>query len=230
MKSNWMLFPHVDPAPEERRSMFRRTVEKVLGLRPWQCLTSAILTEALRDKRKRNSLRECYNEIIAQGARRYHNRISMSLYSGPKDQHPRETWDYFWLQHCQLFGWFDRGLPGMPHIIPEGRFNVKTVGWIGTGDADLRVNKVREKWQDTFEPLKDNVSTLLLPHHGSKWNFHQDLLQFPNLDLCIASSSHPSQYDHPSGEVVGKIQGSEKVFRHVTQNTNSALIEKMRLV
>ena len=69
----WLLLPHVDPAPKERLSSFRSAMRTAIGLQPRQRLTSAILAEALRDEEKRDRLRECYDEIISRGARRYHN-------------------------------------------------------------------------------------------------------------------------------------------------------------
>ena len=41
------------------------------------------------------------------------------------------------------------------------------VGWIGAGDATLGVQKVRAAWQRSFQPFREQISTLLLPHHGS---------------------------------------------------------------
>lgn len=228
---DWLLLPHVDPAPKERRSAFRSAMRTVLGLQPYQRLTSAILTEALRERKKRDSLRECYDEIITGGARRYHNRISMSLYSGPMDSKPEQTWKY-WVQNYQFSRWSDMewlpwGLEFHPLLCSHRK---NAVGWLGTGDAALSMKEVRKRWQEAYQPLEDQISTLLLPHHGSRRNFHRRLLQFPNLKLCIASANNPSQYSHPSGEVVATIQEHGKTFCHVSQHIHSGFIEKMSLV
>lgn len=230
MIPGWLLLPHVDPAPKERLSSFRSAMRIAIGLQPRQRLTSAILAEALRDVKKRDRLRECYDEIIARGARRYHNRVSMSLYSGPMDKF-RQTWEY-WIQTYPFFRWSDMGWPSWEPEPSPLLWGHKTdaVGWLGTGDAALRMKKVRKRWQETYQSLEDQISTLLLPHHGSRHNFHWELLQFPNLKLCVASAGNPSQYNHPNGEVVATIQEHEKIFCHVSQHLHSGFIEKMFLV
>ena len=77
---NWTLVPHVDPAPVERRDRFGSEMRRTLGLSQGQRVTSGRLADAMRDRSERERLRECYNEIIPHGARRMHNRVSMSLY------------------------------------------------------------------------------------------------------------------------------------------------------
>ena len=217
MTSDWLLLPHVDPAPKERLSTFSNAMRIALGLQPGQCLTSAILAEALRDREKRKALRECYDEIIAGD----HNRISMSLYSGPTK--PKQTWRYWGRNHP--FFWFPWELE-----FPSLGNKMDAVGWLGTGDAALGMKKVRANWQNTYQSLDNQISTLLLPHHGSHLNFHRELLQFPNLKLCVASASNSSQYGHPSGKVVATIRGNGKNFYHVSQNICSGFMEMMSLV
>ena len=219
LKSDWLLLPHVDPAPKERRSVFKKRMRNVLGLQSKQRLTSVVLKEAFRDKEKRKAMRGCYDAIIAN-----HNRVSMSLYSGPHQFNEGKKWEYC-LQNSL---WRYEGLHWPIRTHPFFPSQQSAVGWLGTGDADLQRNKVRENWQDTFEPLKDHVSTLLLPHHGSKKNFHSQLLQFPNLELCVASARYRSRH-HPSPDVIGIIEKSGKIMHHVSQKTNSRLVETMRL-
>ena len=220
MIPDWLLLPHVDPVPKGL-STFSSAMRTALGLQPCQCLTSVILAEALRDREKRKALRACYDEIIAGGARHHHNRISMSLYSGPI--RPKQTWRY-WGKNYPFFCF--------PWELEPPPFGEKTdsVGWLGAGDAELGMKKVRESWQDTYQSLDNQISTLLLPHHGSHLNFHEELLKFPKLELCVASASNPSQYSHPSREVVATIWEYEKKFRHVSQHIDSGVMEMMSLV
>ena len=231
MIPDWLLLPHVDPAPKERLSAFRSAMRTAISLQPRQRLTSAILAEALRDGEKRKALRECYDEIIAGGAHRYHNRISMSLYSGPIGSQSEKVWKYS-VQNYQFFRWFDmEWLPWELEFHPLlWQYETKAVGWLGTGDAALNMKEVRKKWQAAYKSLENQISTLLLPHHGSRRNFHWELLQFPKLKLCVASASNPSQYSHPNGEVVATIQEHGKTFCQVSQHLHSGFIEKMSLV
>lgn len=223
----WLLYPHVDPAPKERRSAFRNAIRGTLGLQPYQRLTSPILSAALRNVEKRNRLRECYDEIISGGAQRNHNRVSMSLYSGPCGS---SLWDY-WTRSFQAPQGVGIGLSKAFEVSPIHLCHHRrsAVGWLGTGDAVLSRETARRSWQEAYRPQKDQISTLLLPHHGSRRSFHGEVLQFPSLELCVASASYPSQYDHPNGEVVGSVQGSGKVFWHVTQYAPTGLVEEMTL-
>ena len=79
----WVLVPHVDPAPQIRRSAFYREVRQVLGLAPYQRLRADRLAAAIRDREERRLLRNCYEQIISGGSGNLHNRVSLSLYSGP---------------------------------------------------------------------------------------------------------------------------------------------------
>lgn len=224
---HWLLQPHVDPAPKERRHAFLRAVRTALGLQSRQRLTFRRISAALRDLRGRNSLRACYDEIIAGGARRNHNRVSMSLYSGPRNG--ESEWDYS-ARAYPLDAWFDAEEYWGQFGRSANLFQRKAVGWLGTGDAALNRKEVRTRWQEAYEPVRDDISTLLLPHHGSRHNFSCELLQFPNLELCVASGRHPSRYGHPSGEVVSTIQRSGRTLCHVTQSEYSGLAEEMILV
>ena len=51
----WVLVPHVDPAPQIRRSAFYREVRQVLGLAPYQRLRADRLAAAIRDREERRS-------------------------------------------------------------------------------------------------------------------------------------------------------------------------------
>ena len=142
----WLLLPHVDPAPVERRAAFRVAMRATLGLQPRQRLTSRRLSQALQDGKRREALRECYDEIIAGGARRNHNRVSMSLYSGPESWSANQTWKY-WVQSCdlvrQFFRWSDMAwVPWELEFRPLlWRAETSSIGWIASGDAALKMRK-----------------------------------------------------------------------------------------
>ena len=89
---NWTLVPYVDPAPRERLDRFEAKMRRTLGLSAEQPVTSARLADAMRERSKRERLRECYDEIVPRGARRMHNRVSMSLYSGPVEFEEAQEW------------------------------------------------------------------------------------------------------------------------------------------
>ena len=163
---NWTLVPHVDPAPRERLDRFKAELRKTLGWSAEEPVTFARVADAMREKSKRERLRECYDEIVPRGARRMHNRVSMSLYSGPVGFEEAQEW-----RHRVLYG-PDWRTGDLIELLPEPFWSCEegAVGWIGTGDATLSVKKVRTAWKGTYRPYEDYVATLLLPHHGSKHN------------------------------------------------------------
>ena len=230
----WLLLPHVDPAPVERRAAFRVAMRATLGLQPRQRLTSRRLSQALQDGKRREALRECYDEIIAGGARRNHNRVSMSLYSGPESWSANQTWKY-WVQSCdlvrQFFRWSDMAwVPWELEFRPLlWRAETSSIGWIASGDAALKMKSVRKRWQETYGSVENQICTLLLPHHGSIRSFHRELLNFPNLELCVASAGNPSAHRHPIEAVVDMIRERGRRFCHVSQHIHSGLWEKMSL-
>ena len=230
---NWTLVPHVDPAPRERLDRFKAELRKTLGLSPEEPVTLARVADAMREKSKRERLRECYDEIVPRGARRMHNRVSMSLYSGPVGFEPvgfepvgfEEAQEW---RHRVLYG-PDWRTGDLIELLPEPFWSCEegAVGWIGTGDATLSVKKVRTAWKGTYRPYEDYVATLLLPHHGSKHNFHRDVLDFPYLEICAASADRRSRYRHPSESVRLEVANRRKAFFHVSQNPETALFEEI---
>ncbi len=222
---NWTLVPHVDPTQTKFLQNFNSKVRIILGLKRRESLNTAKLLDAVRDNKKRKCLRECYDQIIRNGAKHMHNRVSMSLYSGPMKPEEDQEWKYV--------SWYKLSLNmGMP-LAKHQRFMYHkkngSVGWIGTGDAMLQVKKVRNAWKGTYTPYQDFVFTLLLPHHGSKHNFDPEVLEFPNLELCAVSAGDPSRYCHPSPSVELEISNQKKIFCHVSQFPQSALYEEIFL-
>lgn len=87
---NWVLVPHVDPVARDKLARFHKEVAKTLGLQDIGQLTTERLIKALQDKDKLENgkrkqgecsqLRKCYEGCFG----RNHNRVSMSVYSGPR--------------------------------------------------------------------------------------------------------------------------------------------------
>ena len=214
--TGWALVPYVHPARPARMADFKKRLRLALKLRSRQKMTSKILIDALRQPCTRKKLRQCYDGIIAGGSCRLHNRTSLSLYSGPITQ----------VNGAVKVRWGGHG--GLPVIYPPWwvyELPSDRVGWLGTGDADLNTNVVRDEWQRAFQSVRSHVSTLLLPHHGSCRNFHPDLLDFPSLQVCVASAGRPSRYLHPSQETIDLVNKRKKIFVHVSQRVESQFDE-----
>lgn len=197
---------------------------RVLCLPRGKPIAASRLAAALRSDSDRKRVRNCYEKILAGGSRRRHNHVSMSQYSGPSEGSRGLLWEYSTV-----------GCPGAcaPRTVQARRnpyFPCKeqAVGWIGTGDAELRTTRVREAWRRRHSPFEEQVSTLLLPHHGSTGSFHPELLEFQNLVLCVASAGAPSRYKHPGHSIVDEILNQGIVFCHVSQRARSGVQEEIR--
>ena len=203
----WVLVPHVDPATNVKRHAFYREVRRVLGLPPRRRLKADRLAGALRDVGERRRLRQCYEQIISGGSGRRHNRVSMSLYSGPAQSAEDVRW-WRYAAMAQSEHWPVWRLPTVPpdYLASEQ----SAVGWIGTGDASLNLPKVRTAWKRSFDPFDHHIATLLLPHHGSRRSFDASLLDWPYLTLAPpyatastrVSTFSPSPRHRPRGAVL----------------------------
>ena len=221
---DWILVPHVDPTPIRRLTEFRKALKKACGLRPRQWLTATRMADALRTRSKRLKLRNCYEKIISGGSRHNHNRVSMSLYSGPPSVvGSKQAPFYSVIRRTANWSIYSRS------ISPDWFWSLKVEapGWIGTGDATLKNTDVRTAWRKTFDRFRHEIGTLLLPHHGSERNFHHELLDFPDLKLCVASAGDPSPYNHPSVVVVDKVVKNGKHFHCTSANPLSGLREEI---
>jgi hypothetical protein len=205
---DWVLIPYVYPAPQEDRPSFMNELRRVLGVAPGGAVTAKIRSDALRAKASRHRIKKCYDQLFPDGATHMHNRLSMSLYSGPTGAGQGREW---WL--CRKHPWH--------------RFSYDTaVGWLGTGDATLKVKKVRDDFRRFFRNVEQQVGSLVLPHHGSAESFHSSLLQMPALRYCIACSDDPNRgYRHPSPSVVAAVYKASKQLDHVSGRHGSALTE-----
>lgn len=208
----WILVPFVPAVDAGRLANFRDAIRAALGLAASDPITAAKVLEKLKDKDGRADLRDCYQEILAGGAGANHNKISMSLYSGPaRSNHDftRRT-SFFW----------DR-----PHFW-HGTAETRLPGWIGTGDAKLKSRRRRTEWASFYRSLVPMVGTFVLPHHGSQANWHRALLDVIDANLFVAAADEPDEgYEHPSAAVMLDISEAKRGLAIVTKRPRTRLTE-----
>ena len=219
----WILVPHVDPAPASHKKAFISEIRAALKLRRRERITSTRLADALRSPTEIRNLRSCYERIVPGGSRSSHNNVSMSLYSGPAGGKNEPSWLYGIVAHSAPWPRWWIGASELPLSPAAGG----AVGWIATGDAALSDESVRKAWLGTYRPFSQYLSTMLLPHHGSRHNFHQELLDFPNLRICLASAGARSRYRHPDRSVIGEILNQGKVLCHVSERIHTGIQEEI---
>lgn len=210
---NWLLLPYVPrvESPEAQKSFeieFSKVVCDFLNLPADTPIASNQVMEVLATKNGRKLLRQPYDNVYPKGGGDNHNRISMSLYSGPfekLDDHLYETVsglnrhksaDHFWV------AWW-----------------VDSAGWMGTGDAKLSVSKVRSEWVVFYQEYLDYIGSILLPHHGSRRNFDRSLLDHVPAKVWIAAADEVTRgYGHPHASVRAAIGAKGRHLVHVTSD------------
>lgn len=209
---NWILKPHVPRVSDGRVRKFERMLINALDLPLNSSIDLGKIKMLLKTLDGRKKLRGCYESILTDGSGKKHNAVSMSLYSGPAN--PDGAWE--------IETRFERSQV----------MNTKThaPGWIGTGDAKLKSKKPRANWTSYYQGELRLTQTLLLPHHGSKANFHKDLLAWP-IRICIAAADERDEgYRHPSPEVVEEIDDARLVLIHVTRRVETRFRETIQIL
>ena len=212
----WVWVPHVTPQDETKLKEFKKAVIAKFGLPQSPSIDSEWLRNAMTDDSELRALRKCYTDTF-QGT---HNRVSMSLYSGPKSWSPERHsyYDYrVYPPRCDCFCMYPN----------------PSIGWIGAGDAELRPDTplavtIVKAWQETYKPYRQCVHTLLLPHHGSSKNCDARLLEFVCPIRCVVSAADSSQYGHPGVDVVQTAIQSGANLYHVSEKPSTMFCEVIR--
>ncbi len=216
---DWELVPHVDPPPPGARlDEFERDVRSVMELGDRQRITVNRLLEALKCPSRTAGLKRCYRHLYPGGGTARHNRASMSLYSGPSADSGSD-WDYQGTDEDVLE---ERTM----QIMKDGGWT--RVGWIGTGDSELKVGHIRQEWENTYRPYRDLIFTFVLPHHGSDRNFDPGLLEFTAAPVFVASARDGSA-SHPGAMVGQTLDQGDRILHRVTQIPASVFREELRL-
>jgi hypothetical protein len=109
-----------------------------------------------------------------------------------------------------------------PHIYRHYMHgNTTSLGQFLTGDAELKQKRILKEFQKHYNQVFDKVFLFQLAHHGSKKNWHHDLLYLlKNCNLWIASAGINSKYNHPSWSVIHDILNTHR-FPIIVNENNS---------
>lgn len=92
----------------------------------------------------------------------------------------------------------------------------ETIGWLGTGDLDIKAKIWVDRFLDHYAAEKDRTRVLQIPHHGSIHNWHVDALTMnPRSCVVSASPSNPT-WIHPDPTIVAQVAATGARLRHVT--------------
>ena len=179
--ANWVFLPHVQTPSAARQAAF-----DTLLATSFPGLSSQQIATSIWSKANRAKLRACYDKLWKD-----HNLVSLSLYAGPLIEPP------FFRTELQL----GHGFWSQQAWSRSGSSASSSWGWISTGDADLSGVRRRDAFKRTYARYIPHVSVLLAPHHGSRHNWHDDILTgMTGLRIGLAAAG-PNSYGHPHREV-----------------------------
>lgn len=145
------------------------------------------------------AIKEAYRTVIASSKNL--NITSLILYSGPvKENETTTTFYAYWrgnISTKQPFSNYTLNLS----------LNSNACGWIGCGDAPIgQKYQYLVEFTRTFSRFKRMTSTFAPPHHGSKYDWHNDLLtdfgpSREGAPICVFSANS-LQFRHPSTKAI----------------------------
>ena len=151
-----------------------------------------------------------FNQILKPGQKR--NAHSMIVYSGAnnlKDWGCRVLYNNF----C-----------GHKYCIHRCYYHEIATGCIYFGDFDLNIQGALKNISSKYNMVKDNISIMQVPHHGSIHNFNSNIFStFSRLSILFISAGEQNKYRHPSSTVMKNILKTGHHLRLVTENKSSML-------
>lgn len=93
--------------------------------------------------------------------------------------------------------------------------------------GDITIDSsVMDGLRDGLKSLCANVSTIQVPHHGSRRSYSSVLFTpLSNVLYCVISFGKNNSYRHPSGYVVNDMLRFNKYVKYVTEDKDSILIQ-----
>jgi hypothetical protein len=172
---DWCFLPYVTPARQSALDVFRTVFRKLLELLEGESMVAAFHRK-MKEEGFAAKVKDAYKKHELGDA----NAVSMSLYVGPFR-------DGVWCSRKPLRAgqeWHKAG-----------------PGWLLTGDAKLAQVNRRNDWLSFYKPLKSRIGALMLPHHGSHLNFHEDILDVVEKD-CLLFACRRAKLGEPLHENV----------------------------
>lgn len=190
--SDWCFVPYVTPATPGAIAALEETMQALLERDSARETWVQAFFRKLGEDGFIAKVKAAYKEHELGDA----NAVSMSLYAGPyRDAHG--------------LGLSRQALPAWDPYFRSA------VGWLLTGDAKLAQLGRRTDWLNFFSPVQGRIGTLMLPHHGSHLNFHEDLLE-AMADDGLAFACRRDRRGDPL---------HERVWPHVENRRNQIITE-----
>ena len=219
---SWLLVPYVHPFPAADLAAFRALAGKLL---PANFSSRAVaskgftskLLQLLSNEDDRKALKRCYRVLSGN-----HNKISLSLYSGPhpacnREKSIRTTEGDYWPFSAQ------------PHwvVLHSSALDNHGGAWLCTGDADLNLKETRSQWLRRYQQLIPRVDVFVLPHHGSNNSLHDEVIASLSGKVMLACAA-TGRAKHPHPLLMGRLRTAGGSVWQVSEDPESAYTMNVR--
>jgi hypothetical protein len=215
-KIKWLLLPYVDPEVEKQSDNFYAKLKTFIPDLDEKIKTAVEIKSLIKDHA--NDLKQACKDATKLLPKHGDgiNITSLCLYSGAANP---DKAVHRCFRQCSC-------MPCHPPCWPHGTDEMRTA-WLATGDAGLGCKKRRTAFLTFYDRYLSTVSTFTLPHHGSKGNYHSDLIQKIKPALCIATApSGGKKKCHPNPAVKYKVKAEMgKDILVVTDDEDTAICE-----
>lgn len=200
--NDWFWIPFVHPETQ-RMEPFRQAILALLPDAPfssWESDGLNWMLSVLQNTAKRQRLTGCYYAL-----RKDLNLTSMCLFSGPTTKRSKHLTSIGASRvnlesrsvgdEREVNAFLSKFLPNFP----------LGLGWLGTGDANLLRKRRLKCFLEFYKELTPHISTVSVPHHGSRYNAGLELFRrFSNREF-IVSSGQKNRYKHPHRQVIEEL-------------------------
>ena len=105
-------------------------------------------------------------------------------------------------------------------------FTQNISGCLYLGDYNAKGNKEVEELEERYCSYYPHISTIQIPHHGSKGNYNKKLNFKPNI-ISIISAGIDNQFKHPHSETLKEIAIQNGIITLITEELDSKLTQNI---
>lgn len=199
----WQLSPYIHPFEPARVGRFMQSAYRLLDAAGTDARTA--LRSLLTSPQGHRDLKRLYRLVRSD-----HNAVSMSLFSCPRGSGELAQ---LWLSVPSAMD----SLAGVPS-------SSRRFGWLHTGDSTLARDSYRRAWLDYYQHVFKQLAVLVVPHHGSRHNFHRDLISIPKPSVALACAASKNAYGHPTSVVARTARSHGAEFRQVDERPANEVV------
>lgn len=217
----WEWLPMVDERSSKQSDTICKAIESNPKIRITDvaALTAEDLKQVLLDDTRRKAL---ITELKKGKILRtdpsvdssFSNISSIILYAGPPAT--SNVGDHEIIAQIVSVGWQSAGIYDAPWSDISKR--ELPLGWLGTGDAELKLNKSLEDLLEFVGDRNGHIGVLSSPHHGGKKNSSYKFPQsFEGAQAVTFEYGSNNGYGHPSSLAIGACYRAGKIPVHLSE-------------